>query len=127
MTRRVLAFVLLAATQSLPAPFATPWFRKPTRVVPMPAGARLNAPPGFAVNVFADTLQFPRFMALAPNGDVFLAEPQRGAAKITVLRDTDGDGVADHRETFATDVNRPFGLAFWKSYLYVGNNDSVVR
>jgi glucose/arabinose dehydrogenase len=126
-SRLLAAVVLFAATQSLPAPFATPWFRKPTRVVAMPAGAQLKAPPGFAVNVYADNLQFPRFMALAPNGDVFVAEPQRGAAKITVLRDTDGDGVADRRETFATDVNRPFGLAFWKDYLYVGNNDSVVR
>src|SRR5215510_5793933 len=106
MSSRVLAVVLLAATQALPAPFATPWFRKPTRVVPMPTGAQLKVPPGFAVNVFADNLQFPRFMALAPNGDVFLAEPQRGAAKITVLRDTDGDGVAEHRETFAAELNR---------------------
>jgi glucose/arabinose dehydrogenase len=127
MSSRVLAIALLAAIQSLPAPFATPWFRKPTRVVPMPAGGHLTAPPGFAVNVFADNLQFPRFMALAPNGDVFLAEPLRGAAKITVLRDADGDGVVDLRETFASGLNRPFGLAFWKNYLYVGNNDSVVR
>ena len=39
----------------------------------------------------------------------------------------DRDGVAETRETFATGLNRPFGLAFWKNYLYVGNNDSVVR
>src|SRR5262249_8246007 len=37
------------------------------------------------------------------------------------------DGVAETRETFASGLNRPFGLAFWKGYLYVGNNDSVVR
>jgi glucose/arabinose dehydrogenase len=127
MSSRVLAVGLLAALQSLPAPFATPWFRKPTRVVPMPAGAHLSVPSGFAVNVFADNLEFPRLMALAPNGDVFVAEPRRDAAKITVLRDADGDGVADRRETFAAGLNRPFGLAFWKNYLYVGNNDSVVR
>ena len=50
-------------------------------------------------------------MALAPNGDAFLAEPFRNAGKITVLRDTDKDGVAETRETFATGLNRPFGLA----------------
>ena len=120
-----------AAFQSappLPAPFATPWFRKPTRVVPMPDGHTLSVPPGFTVTLFADKLQMARFMALAQNGDVFLSEPaSRTAGKITVLRDADRDGVAETRETFATGLNRPFGLAFWKGYLYVGNNDSVIR
>src|SRR4029078_13174472 len=64
---------------------------------------------------------------LAPNGDVLLSEPFRGAGRITILRDTDRDGVADPPEPFATGLTRPFGLALWKNYLYVGNNDSVVR
>jgi len=116
------------AAPPLPAPFATPWFRKPTRVVAMPDGRTLAVPAGFSVSLFAEHLQFARFMALAPNGDVFLSEPvSRTAGKVTVLRDTDRDGVADVHETFATNLNRPFGLAFWKNYLYVGNNDSVIR
>ncbi len=93
----------------------------------MPETHQLTVPAGFAVNVFADKLQFARFMALAPNGDVFLAEPVRGAGMITILRDEDRDGIAESRYTFASGLNRPFGLAFWKNYLYVGNNDSVVR
>ena len=127
MLSRAVALALALSLQTLPAPFDTPWFRKSTRVVPASAGHQVKTPPGFAVNVFADTLQFARFMALAPNGDVFLAEPVRGAGVITVLRDADHDGIAETRETFATGLNRPFGLAFWKNYLYVGNNDSVVR
>ena len=127
MSIRASILVLLVAAQQLPAPFHTPWFRKATRVVAMPDGHRLTVPAGFTVNMFADNLQMPRFMALAPNGDVFVAEPVRAAAKITVLRDANHDGVAETRETFATGLNRPFGLAFWKNYLYVGNNDSVVR
>jgi glucose/arabinose dehydrogenase len=120
--------VLQQGAPPLPAPFATPWFRKITRVVPLPDGRLPTVPPGFSVSVFADKLQFARFMALAPNGDVFLAEPVgRGAGKITVLRDADRDGVAEIRETFASALNRPFGLAFWNNYLYVGNNDSIVR
>jgi glucose/arabinose dehydrogenase len=122
-----LAIPLALFVQELPAPFATPWFRKITRVVAMPEAHRLTVPSGFRVNLFADHLQFARFMALAPNGDVFLAEPVRNAGVITILRDADNDGVAETRETFATGLNRPFGLAFWKNYLYVGNNDSVVR
>jgi glucose/arabinose dehydrogenase len=127
MLARTLLVIALAAAQQLPAPFATPWFRRATRVVPMPDGHTLTVPPGFTVTRFAEGLQFARFMALAPNGDVFLAEPVARAGKITVLRDADRDGVAEVRETFATGLNRPFGLAFTKNYLYVGNNDSVVR
>ena len=114
--------------QQLPAPFATPWFRKPTRVVAMPEGHQLTVPAGFGVQVFADKLQLPRFMALAANGDVFVSEPvSRTAGRITILRDADKDGVVETRETFAQGLNRPFGLAFWKGYLYVGTNDSVIR
>jgi glucose/arabinose dehydrogenase len=72
---------------------------------------RLTVPAGFAVNVFADTLQMPRMMALAPNGDVFVSEPVRGQGAITILRDANRDGVAETRETFAAGLNRP-GLAF---------------
>ena len=87
----VRAFVLMLALglQQLPPPFHTPWFRKATRVVDRPDGHRLTVPAGFTVNLFADTLQFARFMALAPNGDVLLAEPFRGAGSITLLRDAD--------------------------------------
>jgi glucose/arabinose dehydrogenase len=127
MPNRVVLILLALMLQQLPAPLATPWFRKITRVVAMPEDHRLTVPPGFSINLFADHLQFARFMALAPNGDVFLAEPVRNAGAITILRDADGDGVAETRETFAAGLNRPFGLAFWKDYLYVGNNDSVVR
>src|SRR2546430_388923 len=134
MTIRASLLVLALLLQQLPSPFHTPWFRKATRIVPMPDGRHPTAPPGFSVNVFADNLQFARIMALAPNGDVFLAEPVRGAGRITVLRDADKDGAAEIRDPFATGLNRPFGLAFWKTpsadrpyYLYVGNNDSVVR
>lgn len=127
MSIRASILVLMLAAQQLPAPFHTPWFRKPTRVVTMPDGHRLTVPAGFTVNVFADNLQMPRFMVLAPNGDVFVAQPVRGAGTIALLRDANHDGVAETRETFAAGLNRPFGLAFWKNYLYVGNNDSVVR
>jgi glucose/arabinose dehydrogenase len=127
MSLRVWPLVIALAVQQLPPPLQTPWFRKATRVVPMPEGRRLTVPAGFAVKLFADGLQFARFMALAPNGDVFLAEPVRTDGRITILRDADRDGVADTRETFATGLTRPFGLAFHGGYLYVGNNDSVVR
>lgn len=127
MPMRHIVLLIALAVQQLPAPFHTPWYRKPTQTVPKPEGQRLIVPEGFVTSIFADNLQFPRFMALAPNGDVFVAQPVRNDAKIIVLRDADKDGVAELRETFSSGLNRPFGLAFWNNYLYVGNNDSVVR
>jgi glucose/arabinose dehydrogenase len=94
-------------------------------IVERPDGARLSVPSGFEVNVFADDLSNPRRMALAPNGDVFVAQSRDG--EIVLLRDADGDGVAERRETFAAGLERPFGIAFHDGFLYIGNNDAVVR
>jgi glucose/arabinose dehydrogenase len=108
----------------LPEPYATPWFRQSARVVPT-AGRTPQVPAGFEVTVFADSLRNARHMALAANGDVFISEPSAG--QITVLRDANGDGVAETRDVFASDLTRPFGLAFQGGWLYVGENDEVVR
>ena len=121
----VAVLMLFVAVQQLPEPFETPWNRAIPRVVDRPEGVALSVPDGFAVNVFAEGLANPRRMELAPNGDVFVAESRTG--EIVVLRDADGDGVAERRETFATGLERPFGLAFHDGFLYVGNNDGVVR
>ena len=64
-------------------------------------------------------------MALAPNGDVFLADSMGG--KVIVLRDTNHDGVADERSVFAEGLKQPFGIAFWHEYVYIGNTDAVTR
>ena len=62
-------------------------------VISRPAGAKLNLPPGFEVGTFAEGgFERPRWMALAPNGDVFLADSS-ASGKIIVLRDTNHDGV----------------------------------
>ena len=120
-----IALVLVLSIQQLPEPFETPWNRASPSIVEAPAGAELSVPPGFEVNVFAEGLSNPRRMALAPNGDVFVTESRAG--EIVLLRDADGDGVAERRETFATGLERPFGMAFQDGFLYVGNNDAVVR
>ena len=56
---------------------------------------------------------------------MFLAESRQG--EIIVLRDANNDGVAEFRETFATEMDRPFGLAFREGHLYIGANSAVVR
>jgi glucose/arabinose dehydrogenase len=64
-------------------------------------------------------------MALAPNGDVFLADSR--ANSIIVLRDKDKDGVAEERFVFSDKLSQPFGMAFNKDWFYVANTDSIVR
>jgi len=116
------------ALDGLPAPGATASATKPARVVAPPTNAALNVPPGFAVQVFADGLSGPRTMKNTPEGDVLVAESRQG--RLVVLRDADGDGVAEARTTVATadnNLNNPFGLAFVDGVLYVGSEDRLTR
>jgi glucose/arabinose dehydrogenase len=98
----------------------------PPRVIPRPEGAMLNMPPGFEINTFAEGgfIQ-PRWMALAPNGDVFLSDAR--GSKVIVLRDSNNDGQVDERFVFADGLNQPFGIAFWQDYVYVGNTNEITR
>jgi glucose/arabinose dehydrogenase len=109
---------------------------------------------GTAVNAFARDLEHPRWIYVLPNGDVLVAEtnaPPRpednkgikgwffkrfqkkagGAApsanRITLLRDADGDGVAETRSVFVAGLNAPFGMALVDDTFYVANSDAVVR
>jgi len=114
------------SADTLPPPFTSPSATNPPHVVQRPAEAQLQLPPGFEIHTFAEGgFKRPRWMALAPNGDVFVADDQAGA--IIILRDTHGVGTASERFTFATDLNQPFGMAFWREYFYVANTDAVVR
>jgi len=110
----------------LPPPNLAKEVNNSPRIVPEPQGTTLNLPPGFEIRTFAEgDFKLPRWMALAPNGDVFLADAEQG--KIFILRDANHDGVSDERFTFAEGLNKPFGMAFWRDYFYVGNTDGIVR
>ncbi|MEV3980959.1 sorbosone dehydrogenase family protein [Nonomuraea sp. NPDC049758] len=106
-------------------------------VVGWPSGRAPKAPAGFMVTRFAGELEHPRWLYELPNGDVLVAESatlpkapespvmglfywlrrndgstnERSANRITLLRDTDGDGVADFRSVFLENLNQPFGMA----------------
>jgi glucose/arabinose dehydrogenase len=117
----------------LPKPFHTESVRNPPKVVPQPDGAKLAVPPGFDLSVFSEgDYRQPRWVIEGSNGDLFLADSQGNT--IYLLRDANKDGKIDNateRFTFATGLNRPFGMAIQKvgnqTYFYVGNTDSVVR
>lgn len=109
----------------LPAPFATRSAGNgPNRARP-PAGFLPNVPEGFRVNVFATSFRRPRWLTVAPNGDIFMADT--GAGEIIVMRDPHDTGGAQEREVFVDGMRRPFGIAFHGDYVYVGNMNELVR
>ncbi|MES2207611.1 MAG: sorbosone dehydrogenase family protein [Pseudomonadota bacterium] len=119
----------------------------PSGITPIPAK-------GLAVNAFASGLDHPRWLYVLPNGDVLVAESnapakhdevpsiknwftklfmkQAGASvpsanRITLLRDTEGKGIATVHTVFLTGLNSPFGMALVGNALYIANTDALLR
>ena len=119
-----------------------------------PAGGKPEAAQDTVVTAFASGLDHPRWLYVLPNGDVLVAEtnapprPDEGkgvkgwvmqwaqkragagvpsANRIMLLRDTNGDGVAETRTAFLNNLNSPFGMALIGNDLYVANTDAVMR
>jgi glucose/arabinose dehydrogenase len=109
----------------LPAPFATKSAGNGPDSTKPPEGFLPTVPAGFHVNIFAKSFKRPRFLAVAPNGDIFVADT--GAGEVDVLRDPQHTGGAQQREVFADKLTGPFGIAFHDDYVYVGNMTEVVR
>jgi glucose/arabinose dehydrogenase len=119
------------------------------------AGLRPTAAPGLAVNAFATGLDHPRWLYVLPNGDVLVAETNGPALKedqpggirgwfmkryfkkagasvpsanrIALLRDADGDGVAETKTVLLAGLYSPFGMALVGDDLYVANTDALLR
>jgi glucose/arabinose dehydrogenase len=119
-----------------------------------PNGQKPTAASGLAVAAYASGFDHPRWVTVLPNGDVLVAEtnapkrPEEGkgikgwvmtavqkragagvpsANRITLLRDADGDGVAETRTVFLKELNSPFGMALIGHDFYVANADAVMR
>ncbi|WP_150303180.1 PQQ-dependent sugar dehydrogenase [Pseudomonas saliphila] len=111
-----------------------------------------TVPDGFTVSAIATELQIPRQTLVLPNGDILVAEGRGGNAaklkpkdviagyikakgntsvesgnRLTLLRDSNGDGVYEEQGIFADNLNAPYGLAFYDGNLYVANQDALVR
>lgn len=118
-----------------------------------PEGALPIAADGLKVNAFADNLDHPRWMLVLPNGDLLVAESNKpsgsggikglkgwignlvqkragagveSADRISLLRDTDDDGIADQRHIFLDNLMSPFGMALVDSTLYIANTDALL-
>src|ERR1700739_3146248 len=109
----------------LPPPYATRSSANSPSEVKPPAGFLPTVPAGFKINVFATGFKRPRWLIVAPNNDIFLADT--GAGEIVILRDPQNTGGAQARENFVTGLTRPFGIAFHDDYVYVGTMKELVR
>ncbi len=135
------------AKSLLPTVNIAPAIGWPSGTTPQPAA-------GTRVAAFAAGLDHPRWLHVLPNGDVLVAESNaparpeddkgikakiatwvmkragavtKSADRITLLRDTNGDGVADQRSVLLEGLHSPFGMALVGDSLYVANSDAVVR
>ena len=127
---------------------------KIAKAVGWPSGRMPTPAADLAVNAFASGLDHPRWLYVLPNGDVLVAETNAppkpddgkglrgfvqkmvmGAAgatvpspnRITLLRDADGDGVAETRSVFLQGLNSPFGMALVGGDFYVADTDAVLH
>jgi hypothetical protein len=127
---------------------------KPAEALGWPEGLMPRPAEGLAVNAFAKDLNHPRWLYQLPNGDLLVAEsnaPAGGSGvggikgwiaglmmryagagvaspdQITLLRDSDGDGVAETRSVFIDDLHSPFGMTLVGDALYVANADALLR
>jgi glucose/arabinose dehydrogenase len=135
----------------LPAPYESKSVTHRVDVIDWPAGKTPTAPAGFTVSEYAGGFQSPRWAYVAPNGDVFVSEAATlpkgvkkdiaaalrldksrslqptSANRITLLRDTNGDGKPDLRTVFLSGLNQPFGMLIMGDYFYVGNTNGLMR
>ena len=134
----------------LPAPYATKSSTLFCEVIGWPADKTPTAPAGFTVTVYAKDLVNPRNVYQAPNGDVFVVESnteakgitkaevlvngkgksQRlgtSANRVTLLRDTNKDGIPDQRSVYLAGLNQPYGVLIIGNNFYVANTDGVWR
>ena len=118
------------AAGDLPRPDTRQSVSNAPQLVPRPAGAVPQVPPGFKAELVASGLNSPRDMKVAPNGDIFVADS--AANQIVVLRMKDGQAKPITQSVFASaGLDQPYGVAFYPQknpkWVYVGNTGSVVR
>lgn len=137
------------SADTLPSPFATKSVKNYSRVIGWKQGQTPVAPVGFQVTKFADKFSNPRWIYVAENGDVFVAESNtvlkgikkvgaqlsgkiksqnlgESANRITLLRDADKDGIPEKRTVFLENLNQPLGMLILNNKFYVANTDALL-
>ena len=120
-TAALCGLAVFAEDPKLPAPFHSPSVRNPPKVIPRPDGASLAVPKGFTIEEFAGDFNVPRYMILGPSMEILITDSVKDGA-VYVLTNYGKD-----RKELVGKLNRPFGLAFYKDWLYIAETTSVKR
>lgn len=147
------ADVITDASQTkvdLPAPYQTKSVRNYCKLIGWKNGEQPIAPKGFKVTLFTGGLDNPRNILCAPNGDILVAQATteikglkkvgakligaaasenigKSANNIMLLRDANGDGIAETKSVFLSGLNQPFGMLILHNWFYVANTDGLWR
>lgn len=111
----------------LPEPYHTPSASNAPTVIQRPDGSALRVPAGFQIEEFADGFNRPRYMINGPSGEVLLSDSVDPDGSVYALFDRNKDGKAEDRKKLIGGLDRPFGLALWKDYLYIAERTAVKR
>ena len=124
----VVSAAFAADPPKLPAPYATPSATNGPKIVPQPSGVALRVPAGFTVAEFASGFAKARYLLEGPSGEILLSDMVKDGA-VYVLTDTNHDGkiAGDEQKKLIGGLDRPFGMAFWKNYLYGAEATAVRR
>jgi glucose/arabinose dehydrogenase len=120
------AFAADKALPKLPQPYHTPSATNRPKMVPRPDGAQLKLPQGFEIEEYATGFEKPRFMLEGPSGEILISESV-AKGKVLLLTDKNKDGKSDDRKVLLEGLDRPYGMAWWKDYLYVAETTSLKR
>ena len=147
-SNQIIAQPAFYAKDNLPLPYSTKSYRNFSKVIGWPATTTPIAPAGFKVTKFADNLVNPRWIYVADNGDIFVAESNTiltgikkfgakisrkistqklGESKnrITVFKDVNKDGIPESRHTFAENLHQPLGMLVLGNHFYIANTDGL--
>lgn len=126
MTKRILFPVatlalcsLSQAQKPLPKPYETPSITNAAKVIPKPEGAGLKLPAGFKAEELATGFARPRFLLEGPSGEILVSDSIANGFVYLVK--------GGEKKPLLSGLDRPYGLAWWKDYLYVGEPTSIKR
>lgn len=120
------AFTADKISTQLPPPFHSPSANNRPRVINRPDGAQLSLPQGFSIDEYAAGFERSRFMLQGPSGELLLSDSVN-QGKVHILLDRNKDFKAEDRKVLLEGLDRPYGMAFWKDFLYVAETTSVKR
>jgi glucose/arabinose dehydrogenase len=119
------AFAWQQKTPVLPEPFATPSSRNNPKVIKRPEGAQLKLAKGFTAEEYLTDFKVPRVMLLGSHGEMLVSDSARnGEGCVWIYPDI---AKSKDRRVLISKLDRPYGLAFWKDYVYVGEPMSIKR